>query len=86
MMISKSDYPKCFGTQGMVTLAGEAGTPCLDCKVFDTCHKLSVAGCLHAICSDINLIVENGLVGGSILDYEELDAMAKKAARRKKRS
>ena len=42
-------------------LHGEPPYKCLDCDIFDKCHKITVAACLQAIATDLQLITQNGL-------------------------
>ena len=68
-----AELPDCFGEQGGVILGGESPKACLDCRVFDKCHKVTVAATLQAIATDLDLIVQNGLRKGTL---EGFDTMA----------
>ncbi|MCD4722372.1 MAG: hypothetical protein K8S13_21310 [Desulfobacula sp.] len=64
---------ECFGSQGRDMLYGDSPDQCLDCELFDKYHKISIAGCLQGISSDLDLIVQNGLTTGFLKAYMELE-------------
>ena len=67
-----AELPDCFGDQGGVVLCGESPKACLDCRVFEKCHKVSVAATLQAISTDLDLIVQNGLRKGTLEGFDAL--------------
>jgi hypothetical protein len=71
--LNKREIPSCFGNQAEPLLHGEPVVECIDCDVFDKCHKITVAGCLQALSTDLNLIVSNGLSDGTLKDFKELE-------------
>jgi hypothetical protein len=48
----------------------------LDCDIFDKCHKITVAACLQAIATDLQLITQNGLATNKLMGFAELDKLA----------
>ena len=67
-----AELPDCFGDQGGVVLGGESPKACLDCRVFEKCHKITVAATLQAISTDLDLIVQNGLRKGTLEGFDAL--------------
>jgi len=67
-----AQLPDCFGEQGGVILGGESPKACLDCQVFEECHKITVAATLQAIATDLDLIVQNGLRKGTLEGFDAL--------------
>ncbi|MEI8372798.1 MAG: hypothetical protein WCJ35_08190 [Planctomycetota bacterium] len=67
-----AQLPDCFGEQGGVILGGESPKMCLDCQVFEKCHKITVAATLQAIATDLDLIVQNGLRKGTLEGFDML--------------
>ena len=39
--------PDCFGNQAEPLLRGKPVDRCIDCELFDKCHKITVAASLH---------------------------------------
>lgn len=64
--------PDCFGYQGETMLYGKTAEGCLDCTLFDPCHKITVASTLQALSGNLDLIVQNGLAAGRLQPYDEL--------------
>ena len=81
-MKNEWDIKECFGQQSEDILYGEAPYKCLDCDIFDKCHKVTVAACLQGIAADIDLIAQNGLATNKLMGFEELEKLA--AAKMKK--
>ena len=75
-MTNEWDAKDCFGRQGDDMLHGDPPYKCLDCPFFDKCHKITVAGCLQAIATDLELIVENGLASNKLMGFSELEKLA----------
>ncbi len=73
---------ECFGQQAEDMLHGKPPYECLDCDIFDRCHKITVAACLQAISTDLALITQNGLATNKLMGFAELDKLAE--AERKK--
>jgi len=48
----------------------------LNCDIFDKCHKITVAACLQAIATDLQLITQNGLVTNKLMGFAEIDKLA----------
>lgn len=67
-----AEIPSCFGDQGGVILCGESPKACIVCRVFEKCHKITVAATLQAISTDLDLIVQNGLRKGTLEGFEAL--------------
>ena len=70
------DSKECFGRQAESMLYGEPPYACLDCDLFDRCHKITIAACLQTIASDLQLITENGLAKNTLMGFDELDRLA----------
>ena len=62
--------PDCFGDQGGVVLSAESPKACLECQVFEQCHRITVAATLQAIATDLDLIVQNGLRKGVLEGFD----------------
>jgi hypothetical protein len=75
-MTNEWDSKECFGQQGEDMLHGEAPYKCLDCPLFERCHKLTIAACLQAISSDMELLIENGLATNKLMGFAELNKLA----------
>jgi hypothetical protein len=72
--MSSSNSPKdCFGDQGGTILHGEPPEKCLNCNIFDKCHKITIASTLQAIGVDLSLLIQNGLASGWLKAFKELD-------------
>jgi len=67
--------PECFGSQGRSLLGGEMPTQCLDCDVFDKCHKITVVASLQSVSDALDLIVQNGLTDGRLKGFQELEKL-----------
>ena len=65
-----------FGTQALGLLHGESVAECVECALFEKCHKITVAAYLHGLSDDLELIVQNGLTDGSLKAYMELGGIA----------
>ena len=65
-----AQLPDCFGEQGGAILGGESPKACLDCQVFEKCHKITVAATLQAIATDLDLIVQSGLRKGTLEGFD----------------
>ena len=70
-----NDLPECLGAQGAEQLCSDTPGRCLECAVFDECHKITVVGCLTTIASGVDLIVQNGLAYGNLRGLRELDEL-----------
>jgi hypothetical protein len=77
-MENEWDSKECFGMQAEDMLHGEPPHKCLDCKLFDKCHKITVAGCLQSITMSMDLLIENGLVTNKLMGFAELSKLAAK--------
>ncbi len=66
----------CFGMQAEEMLYGEPPARCMECDVFEKCHKITVAACLQAIATDLQLITQNGLATNKLMGFAELDKLA----------
>ncbi len=75
-MENEWDSKECFGQQAADILHGDPPYKCLDCKIFDKCHKITVASCLHAITTDLDLITQNGLATKKLMGFEKLEELA----------
>lgn len=75
-MKNEWDSKECFGQQAEGMLHGEPPYKCLDCGIFDKCHKITVAACLQAISTDLTLITENGLATNKLKGFAELNKLA----------
>lgn len=71
--MKKNNMPECFGSQARGLLCGEPIDDCVDCEVFDRCHKITVAASLQSIETDLDLIVQNGLADGRLKGTKELE-------------
>ncbi len=72
-MENERDSKECFGQQAEDILYGEPPYKCLDCGIFDKCHKITVAACMQAISTDLALITQNGLATKKLMGFAELD-------------
>lgn len=70
------DTMECFGRQAEGMLSGEAPHRCLECSLFDRCHKITVSACLQSISTDVGLLIENGLATNSLMGFDELNELA----------
>ena len=77
-MSSTNNFKDCFGDQGGSILHGEPPDKCLNCNIFDKCHKLTIALTLQAIGVDLSLLVQNGLASGWLKALKELEHMEAK--------
>lgn len=66
-------------------LYDEIPKECLVCDMFDKCHKITIATCLHCIRTDIELMIQNGLENGTIKPFLELEKIRKKRKKKRKR-
>jgi len=73
--MKQNDLPECFASQGRSLPGGEMPTQCLDCSVFEVCHKVTVAASLQSISDDLDLIVQNGLTDGRLKGFQELEEL-----------
>ena len=71
----QNQMPECFASQGESLLGGEMPTQCLDCNVFEQCHKITVAASLQGIFDALDLIVQNGLTDGRLKGIRELEKL-----------
>ncbi len=71
-MKNEWDAKECFGQQASDILYGKPPYKCLECEIFDKCHKITVAASLQAISSDLDLITQNGLVTKKLMALDEL--------------
>ena len=74
-MKNEWDSKECFGQQAEDMLHGKPPHGCLDCDIFDKCHKITVAACLQAIAIDLQLITQNGLDKNKLMGFAELDKL-----------
>lgn len=77
------DIKECFGRQAEDMLRGEIPYKCLQCSLFDRCHKITVAACLQSISNDIGLLIENGLATNSLMGFDELNDLVDSGAKKK---
>lgn len=75
-MKNEWDSKECFGRQAEDLLHGQPPYKCLDCDIFDKCHKITVATSLQAISTDLDLITQNGLATNKLMGFAELDKLA----------
>ena len=73
--MKRSHLPECFASQGRSPLGGEMPTQCVDCSMFEVCHKITVAATLQSISDDLDLIVQNGLTDGRLKGFQELEEL-----------
>ena len=73
--MKRNQMPECFASQGRSLLGGEMPTQCLDCDVFEQCHKITVAASLQSISDALDLIVQNGLTDGRLKGFQELETL-----------
>ena len=55
---------------------GEPPYKCLDCDIFDKCHKITIAACLQSISTDLDLLTQNGLATNKLMGFAELNKLA----------
>ena len=68
--------PECIGEQGSDAVLFDGGhTKCLECDIFDKCHKIATARSLYTISSELIFIVQNGIQRGWLLVYNELEKL-----------
>ena len=70
------DKKEGFGSQARDMLIGDPPDKCLDCDLFDKCHKITIAGCLQTMSDALDLIVQNGLATGLLKGFGELEKLA----------
>lgn len=70
--MDKKDIPECFGEQGAESLYGDPSTKCLDCEIFDKCHKITVTSCLQSLADNGLLLIRNAIVAKKLLSFKEL--------------
>jgi hypothetical protein len=75
-MKNEWDSKECFGQQAEDMLHGEPPYKCLDCDIFDKCHKITIAACLNAIATDLDLITQNGLATNRLMGFAQLNKLA----------
>ncbi len=75
-MKKKWTNKECFGRQAEDMLYGNSPDKCLDCEIFDKCHKITIAACLQSISTDLDLITQNGLASKKLMGFAELDKLA----------
>ena len=83
-MKNEWDSKECFGQQAQEMLYGDPPYKCLDCKIFDKCHKITVAACLQSISTDLDLFTQNGLASHKLMGFEELNKHAESEMKKKK--
>lgn len=72
--VKETNRPKeCLGSQGREMLYGEFPKDCMDCAVFDKCHKITIAASLQSISEGMDLIIQNGLSNGQLKSFQELE-------------
>ncbi len=69
------DKKECFGSQGNDMLYGDPPDKCLDCDLFEKCHKITVSATLQSISTAMDLFIQNGLATGSLKGFQELVKM-----------
>jgi len=57
-------------------MRGKPVDRCIDCELFDKCHKITASVSLLAISDALDLIVQNGLVDGRLKGFAELEEIA----------
>ena len=75
-MKKETDGKWCFGRQAEGMLQGESPQKCVECGLFENCHKMTVAACLQSISTDVGLLIENGLATNSLMGFDELNELA----------
>jgi len=85
-----NELPECFGRQGLVMIQGDVPIECMECDVFDKCHKITVSACVLGIYECLDLMIQNGLLDGKLKNIEEIDEIVEaaeaKAKRKRRRS
>ncbi len=71
------DKKDCFGTQARQVLYGDPPDKCLECDLFDKCHKMTVALNLQNLSDSLELIIQNGLSNGNLKGFDELEPLVK---------
>jgi len=88
--MKRNDLPECFGRQGLVMIQGDLPIECMECDVFDKCHKITVSACVLGIYDCLDLMIQNGLLDGKLKNIEEIDEIVEaaeaKAKRKRRRS
>ena len=67
------DKKECFGTQARQVLYGDPPDKCLECELFEKCHKITVAVNLQNLSDALELIIQNGLSNGNLKGFDELE-------------
>lgn len=83
IMKNEWDSKECFGQQAEDMLHGEAPYKCLECDIFDKCHKITIAACLQSISTDLDLLIQNGLATNKLMCFAELQKLAEAEMRNK---
>jgi|GEM_PF-1039812 len=84
IMKNEWDSKECFGQQAEDMLHGEPPYKCLDCNIFDKCHKITVTACLQSISMDLDLIIQNGLATNKLVGFAELNKLAEAEMKKEK--
>ena len=71
------DEKECFGSQSRDILFGEPPDKCLDCDLFEKCHKITIAACLQTMSEGIELIIQNLLTTNQLKSFNELEKINK---------
>jgi hypothetical protein len=83
MKINEWDSKECFGQQAEDMLHGEAPYKCLECDIFDKCHKITIAACLQSISTGMDLLIENGLMTKKLMGFEALGKLSEAEMKKK---
>jgi hypothetical protein len=83
-MKNEFEVKECFGQQAEDMLHGEMPYKCLKCDIFDKCHKITVAACLQAISTDLDLITQNGLATNKLMGFAKLNELAEARMKKQK--
>lgn len=71
----RKEMKDCFGDAAGVMLEGDLPDECYDCKDFRRCYQITKLVTLRAMQTDIKLMVANGIQGGWLKSFRELDEL-----------
>ena len=81
--IKESKLKECFANQARMMLYGDPPDECVECDLFDKCHKMTVSVALQSIADDLDLITQNGLTTGKLMAFQKLSEYRERKKKKK---
>lgn len=81
--IKESKLKDCFADQAGMMLGGDPPDECVECELFEKCHKMTVSACLQNISDALHLITQNGLITGKLMGFQELSEYRERKRKKK---